>query len=108
ASAPVTIVEYTDFECPYCARGAQTMKELEKKYGEKVRLTVKHLPLPFHRRAMISAQYFEAIALQDKQKAWKFKEAVFENQDGLKSGGEFFLEETAKKVGADTARLKKD
>lgn len=106
--AVITIVEYSDFECPYCTRGYNTMKEVKEKYGDKVRLLYKHLPLDFHPKAMPAAKYFEAIALQDTAKAYKFHDELFENQDKLREQGEKFFEATAKKVGADMAKLKKD
>lgn len=107
-NAKITIVEYTDFECPYCSRGADTMAEVLKKYAGKVRVTVKHLPLPFHKMAMPSAQYFEAIRLQNPKAAVQFHDAVFANQEGLRKDGEKFLEEQAKKLGIKIPQLKKD
>lgn len=108
ASAPITIVEYSDFQCPYCSRGYQTMKEVMKSYGDKVRVVFKHLPLDFHPMAMPAAQYFEAIAKQDHKRAEKFHDMIFENQRELNEGGEKFLKATAKKVGADVAKVEKD
>lgn len=107
-SAPVTIVEYSDFECPYCGRGYQTVKQILKEYPDKVRVIYKNLPLEFHPMAMPAAKYFSAIAKQDPSKAHHFHDTVFENQAELKKDGEKFLEKTAKKVGADMAKLKKD
>lgn len=108
AKAPVTIVEYSDFQCPYCSRGFATVKEIEKNYGDKVRIVFKHLPLDFHPLAMPAAKYFEAIALQDHKKAEKFHDEIFSNQKDLNQGGEKFLEAKAKKVGANMAKLKTD
>ncbi len=108
ASAPITIVEYSDFECPYCSRGYMTMKQVMSDYGDKVRVVFKNLPLEFHPQAMPAAKYFQAIAMQDQAKAHKFHDAVFENQNDLKKDGDKFLEKTAKKIGADMAKLKKD
>lgn len=54
--APVTIVEYTDFECPYCARGSETIKEVLKQYPKEVRVLIKHLPLDFHPKAFTSSK----------------------------------------------------
>ena len=59
-SAPITIVEFSDFQCPYCTRGYQTVQEIRKAYGDKVRVVFKHLPLDFHPLAMPAAKYFEA------------------------------------------------
>jgi protein-disulfide isomerase len=107
-SAPVTIVEYSDFQCPYCGRGFQTVKEVEKTYGDKVRIVFKHLPLEFHPMAMPAAKYFEAIAMQDHNKAEKFHDEVFSNQKELNADGEKFLKKAAKKVGANLAKVEKD
>jgi protein-disulfide isomerase len=108
ASAPITIVEYSDFECPYCTRGYQTMKEVEKAYGDKVRVVFKHLPLDFHPKAMPAAKYFEAVARQSHEKAYKYHDLIFENQNELRSKGEAFMKESAKKAGADMKKLEKD
>lgn len=106
--APVTIVEFSDFQCPYCSRGYETVKAVVKEYGDKVRVIYKHLPLDFHPLAMPAAQYFEAINLQSSEKAYKFHDYIFENQGGLKSKGKKFLLEAAKKAGANISKMKKD
>lgn len=108
ANAPVTIVEYSDFECPYCSRGYQTMKQVMKEYGDKVRVVFKHLPLDFHPMAIPAASYFEAIARQGHDKAEKFHDAIFEEQSRLKTDGEKFLKEAARKAGANMTQLDKD
>jgi len=104
-SAPITIVEYSDFQCPYCSRGYQTMKDLKKEYGDKVRIVYKHLPLDFHPLAMPAARYFEAIAMQDHAKAEKFHDLVFESQSEMKSKGEALFKDLAKKAGADLKKV---
>ncbi|MBL7664869.1 MAG: thioredoxin domain-containing protein [Bacteriovoracaceae bacterium] len=106
-NAQITLVEYSDFECPFCSRGYNTAMELLKKYDGKIRFVFKHLPLSFHPQAMIAAQYFEAIRLQNGDKAWKFHDKIFNDQRKLQNG-EKFLEAIAKEVGADMAKLKKD
>lgn len=105
--APITLVEYSDFECPFCARGFGTVKELMTKYKGKIRFVYKHLPLSFHPQALISAKYYEAIRLQDENKAFAFHDEIYKNQKKL-SGGVNFLDATAKSVGADLKRLKQD
>ena len=72
SDAPITIVEYSDFECPYCARGYRTIKDLMAEYGDSVRLLYKHLPLEMHEEALPAALYFEAIALQSDDAARRF------------------------------------
>ena len=106
--APITIIEYSDFQCPYCKQGYTTVQDISKKYGKKVRFMFKHLPLPFHPMAMPAAKRFEAIALQSPDKAYKFHDEVFNNQNKLTSDGEKFLDTVAKQVGADVAKMKKD
>jgi len=106
--AKITIVEYSDFECPYCSKGHATIDEVMKAYPKDVRVIYKHLPLDFHPMAMPAARYFEAIAMQDHAKAEKFYNTVFENQGELRTKKEGFLKDSAKKVGADMKRLEKD
>lgn len=105
--APLTLVEYSDYECPFCSRGFNTVMELISKYGDNIRFVYKHLPLSFHRNAMIASQYHEALRLQSEEKAWKFHDEIFKNQGKLKSG-ESFLIKLAKEVGADMKKLAKD
>lgn len=108
SKAPITIVEYSDFECPYCTRGYNTVKQVMKEYGDKVRVIYKHLPLDFHPLAEPAAKYYEAISLQDHSKAEKFHDMIFDNQGELKTEKEKFLDKAASKVGANMAKLKKD
>jgi len=106
--APITIVEYTDFECPYCKRGHSVIEQVKKAYPGKIRLVYKSLPLPIHPMAVPAAKRFEAIALQDKKKAFVYHDLVFTNQDKLVAQGEKFLDQAAKQAGANIARMKKD
>lgn len=105
--APITLIEYSDFECPFCSRGFNTVMELMKKYEGKIRFAYKHLPLSFHPQAMPAAQYYEAIRLQSTDKAWKFHDAIYKNQRKLQNG-EAFLKAEAKALGVDMNRLAKD
>ncbi len=106
-NAPLLLVEYSDFECPFCSRGYQTVMDLMKKYGDKIKFVYKHLPLSFHPQAMIAAKYYEAIRLQSPDKAYKFHDEIFKNQGKLKNG-EAFLKSIAKSAGADMDKLAKD
>jgi protein-disulfide isomerase len=107
-SAPITIVEYTDFECPYCRQAHPVLVELFKRYGDRVRLVVKEMPMPFHPRAMPAARMFEAVAMQDASKAPKFYDVMYDHQDRLMAEGERFLEETVRSLGLDVDRAKRD
>lgn len=105
--APITLVEYSDFECPFCSRGFNTVMELMNKYEGKIRFVYKHLPLSFHPQAMPASQYYEAIRLQSPDKAFQFHDAIYKNQRALQNG-EKFLQAEAKKLKVDMAKLAKD
>ncbi len=105
--APLTLIEYSDFECPFCSRGYETVQKLLKKYEGKIQFVYKHLPLSFHPNAMPAAQYYEAIRLQSKEKAGKFHDELFENFSKIKSGEKFF-KSVAKKLGVNMKRLESD
>jgi protein-disulfide isomerase len=105
-NAPLTLVEYSDFQCPYCQRGFQTVEQLRKKYGAKMRFIYKNLPLVnLHPQAMPAAQWLEAVALQSPEKAWEFHDKLFANQDKL---GEDFFRATVKELGLDVNKAAKD
>ena len=106
-NAPLTLVEYSDFECPFCARGFNTVMELLKKYGDNIRFVYKHLPLSFHKQAMASSQYYEALRVQNPELAFKFHDELYKNQSKIKTGEKYF-KSVAKKLGANMAKLKKD
>jgi len=105
--APLLLVEYSDFECPYCRRGYQTVTALMEKYGKKIKFVYKHLPLSFHPNAMPAAEYYEAIRLQSPEKAWKFHDMIFAEHSKLRNGTSF-LDKLAKKLNVNMAKLKKD
>ncbi len=105
--APITLVEYSDFECPFCSRGYNTVMELMEKYQGKIRFVYKHLPLSFHPQAMPASQYYEAIRLQNAEKAFQFHDAIYKNQRALQNGEKFLIAE-AKKLGVDMGKLAKD
>ena len=108
SDAPITIVEYSDFECPYCARGYRTIKDLIAEYGKSVRLLYKHLPLEMHEEALPAALYFEAIALQSDDAARRFHDALYENQAQLRTQGRAWMESVARGLGVDMERLQAD
>ncbi|MFP4315256.1 MAG: DsbA family protein [Desulfovibrionales bacterium] len=104
--APITIVEYSDFFCPYCAQGAENVKKLLSRYPETIRVFFKHLPLqPI---SELSARYFEAVALQDSRLAWVFQDRIFANQRELKETGEAGLVRLAAELDLDMEKLAED
>jgi predicted DsbA family dithiol-disulfide isomerase len=100
ATAPVTIVEFGDFQCPFCKRAEPTLTEVLKKYGKKVRLVYMDFPLPFHQHAMEAAE--GARCAKEQGKFWPFHDHLFENQEKLSKSD---LKETAKKLGLNTKRF---
>lgn len=77
-NAPITLVEFSDFECPFCERHFPTMNKLLDNYKGKVRLVYKHFPLGFHSNAQKAA---EASECADEQgKFWEYHDKIFENQ----------------------------
>jgi protein-disulfide isomerase len=84
--APVTIVEYVDFQCSDCAQVKKLVDQVLTKYDGKVQLTLKHYPHATHPLAMPAAQVFEALNRQDAEKAWEFYDLVMAEQSVLKNG----------------------
>src|SRR5205085_8704417 len=74
--AKVTIVEWSDFQCPFCGRAANTMKEVERIYGSDLRLVFKHNPLPMHPDAPFAAK--AAVAAGRQGKFWEMHDKLFE------------------------------
>lgn len=104
--APITVVEYSDFQCPWCGRAYRVVEELRQKYGPKMRVVYKHLPMTsLHPEAMPAARWQEAVALQSPEKAWLFHDKLFENQDKLSDD---FFRQTVKALGLDAQKAEKD
>lgn len=102
--AKIQIVEFSDFQCPYCSRGAETMHAVVKKYGSKVSLTFKHYPLPFHERAIPASEMSMCVKkVGGDDKFWKFHDITFKNQDKLDQES---LMKYAKDSGANEAKVK--
>ena len=100
ADAPVTIVEFTDFECTYCARLAPVLEEVHKAFPEKVRIVFKNFPLRMHRFSVQAA--LAALAAQEQGKFWPFEERLFQNYNQLNPQK---IEEIRKELGLDAERF---
>lgn len=100
--AKITIVEYSDFQCPYCGRATETVKQLMEKYGKKVRLVFKHFPMPFHNEAQLAAEASLCAKEQKVDYFWKMHDELFKDQTKL---GKSDLKATAKKLGLDTGKF---
>ena len=84
-NAPVTIVEFSDFECPYCAAFHNNMKQLWQKYPHKIRWVYKQFPLDsIHANARSAAEASECAAEQGK--FWEFADRLVEQRQSLNSG----------------------
>ena len=83
AKAPVTIIEYSDFQCPFCSRAATTMAQImtNPKYKNKVRLVFKQMPLSFHKNAQKAAE--AALFAHKYNKFWEMHDLLFDNQSEL-------------------------
>jgi protein-disulfide isomerase len=102
AGAPIQVVEFSDFECPYCSRAADTLKQLKDKYaGQPVEFVFRHFPLSFHPNAKPAAEYAQCAHEQDK--FWAMHDAIFAGQSAGLSTDKF--KEMATQAGLDTAKL---
>ena len=103
--AKVTIQMFTDFECPYCGRVQETLKQVEKEYGSKVRFVYHHMPLDFHAHAMPAHEAAaEAFAQGGNRAFWKMHDLLFANQQALDHDS---LIRYGKQAGLDVAKLDK-
>lgn len=103
ADALVTIIEYTDFECPFCSRGNATIQELLKNNPGKINLVFRHYPLPFHKNAQLAHQAAEAAKAQGK--FWAYYDLLFANQNKLDRDS---LIGFAKELGMDETKFVAD
>lgn len=102
SDARVTVVEYSDFQCPFCSRAAETVTQLKKKYSSKIKLAFKHFPLPMHPNARPAAEASMCVNEQGTDKFWKYHDLMFKNQDKLDKAS---LEKYAKEAGADPKKF---
>jgi protein-disulfide isomerase len=101
-NAPVTIVEFSDFQCPYCGREYPVIERVMKEYDGKVRLVFRHYPLDFHPFAQKAAE--AGACAQDQGKFWELHDKMFTNQTKLAVED---LKSYAKSVGIDASKFEK-
>jgi len=99
--APISVVLFSDFQCPFCGRVEPSISALEKAYPGKVRVAWKNYPLPFHNNAKPAAE--AALAANEQGKFWQMHEILFKNQQAL-TGPD--LEKYAKEIGLDMTKFK--
>ena len=108
ANAPVTIVAFSDFTCPYCEQGALTVQSLMDAYKGKVRYIFKHMPLGKDSAGRMASEYFIAAGMQSQEKAWGLYNELFAQRERLLAEGEPFIKEAATKAGLNMPRLAAD
>jgi len=100
-TAPVTLVEYGDYECPYCGQAHPIVKELRQRLGDRLRIVFRNFPLTqIHPHAEHAAEAAEAAGAQDK--FWEMHDVLFEHQRALEDK---HLKEYAAKLGLDESRF---
>jgi protein-disulfide isomerase len=109
ASAKLTIEEYTDFLCPFCARFSNYLDQMKDNFGSDVRVVYRSLPRPAHGpMAETTARAFQAACLQNPSIAHSYYLELLNHQDSIFKMGEPFLYEAAKKFNINIDRMKSD
>ena len=103
ANAPITIVEFVDFQCPFCSRFYGPALEVLSKYPDQVKFFIKNFPLSFHPQAAPAAK--AALAANEQGKYWEMVDDLLGDNKDLSAGR---IEATAKKIGLDIDKFKKD
>jgi protein-disulfide isomerase len=115
ANAPITIIEFSDFQCPYCSRGRLAMEELlaMEKFKGKIKLAFKNFPLDFHPQAQPAA--IAALAAHKQGKFWEFHDELFLNQSKLNNiakddskASDDYMVSIATKLGLDISKFRND
>jgi protein-disulfide isomerase len=102
-AAPVSIVEFSDFQCPFCGKVGPTLEQVRKTYGDKVRIVWKHHPLDFHKDAPFA--HMASIAAQQQGKFWELHDKLFADPSKIKPD---HVKQYARDVGVDMKRFEED
>jgi protein-disulfide isomerase len=105
AAAPVTLVEYGDFECPFCGMAYRDLKEIRSRVGDRLRFVFRHFPRPVHPHAFNAAEASECAAAQAESYFWAMHDQLFEHQHALEDDN---LIEYATTIGIDRSRFIQD
>ncbi len=100
AKAPVTLVVFSDFQCPFCAKAAPALKKLIDTYPGKVRLVFRNYPLPMHKDAQRAAE--TAVHAHEQGKFWEYHDLLFADQNNLEAGD---LKRYAARLGLDVRQF---
>jgi protein-disulfide isomerase len=100
AAAPIEMIEFSDFQCPFCLRAHPTVNQVLSTYGDRVRLVYRHYPLPNHPNARPAAEASQCAAEQDK--FWQYYDRLFADQTKLSDEG---LKQSAAALGLDAGRF---
>lgn len=103
--APVTLVEYGDFECPFCGMAYHDLKEIRARVGDRMRFVFRHFPRPEHPHARDAAEASECAAAQGERYFWAMHDRLFEHQNALADDD---LVEHATSIGLDRSRFIQD
>ena len=104
-NAPVTLLEYGDFECPFCGRAYPAVERLLQQYPNEIRFVFRHFPRPEHPHARHAAEAAAAAAEQGEDKFWRMFHALFQHQDALDDAS---LVRYAAQNGLDVEKFKQD
>lgn len=107
ANAKVVIQIFSDFQCPFCKRVEETLKQVEQQYGKKVRFVWRNKPLPMHPKAQLAAEAsMEAFAQKGSDGFWKYHDKLFEKQDTPDGLDRPALESYAEGLGLDMTKFR--
>jgi len=98
--APIELIEFSDFQCPYCQRANPTVQQVLKTYGDRIHFVYRHYPLPNHPNARPAAE--AAACAHEQDRFWPYHDRLFENTSRLTDAD---LKEHASAVGLDTGRF---
>jgi protein-disulfide isomerase len=109
-TAPVTVEEFADFQCPSCGLAHPTMKEIRGIYGSRIKFIFRNFPLPMHDKAYDAAVAAEAAGMQGSDKYWAMQNLLYSNQKAWSSDPNYkqVFADYAQRIGLDAAKFQQD